>query len=437
MAVRSKNIVRVKFPKVYEYNHPKSGTYFLVDARSKKWGMNERPTFPTKKLALKHAEDIEGKIRQSGAQTDVPKEKVILADRFQDLTVQLAHFGKTPEDAVQHYVQHLGKEAARQSLPFIRELVDGWTKYKRADKTVTERYLKEAEMYGRFIKRKWGDKKPDEIKRNDVDLTLKGMKISNNTRRKFLRFIRMFFNWVVEEGHIPKNPTVGIKFKSDDFEAKFYTPEQIKKLLRYVAETNKDLVGYFALLTFAGLRPSEGTRVQWEDYSPKVKELYVRKGKTGHRHIILQPAAVEWLQWHKDNNPKDAPFIKVPNLENRMKKIREAVFNGGWIQDGLRHGFGTYYKSKIKSINEVADYMGNSPGIVKRHYASTIPADECQTFWDLTPAVVLADEPTDKKNTATSSPDDGMKKLPIAELNQPTIIAPATHGKISVGCSGG
>jgi hypothetical protein len=38
-----------------------------------------------------------------GLQTDVPKEKVILAERYQQLAEQLSHFGQTPEDAVKHY----------------------------------------------------------------------------------------------------------------------------------------------------------------------------------------------------------------------------------------------------------------------------------------------------------------------------------------------
>jgi hypothetical protein len=66
-----------------------------------------------------------------------------MADRFQGLTVQLAHFGKSPEDAVTHYVQHLGLEALRQAKPFVRDLVDQWEKYKKAGQTVTKRYLNE------------------------------------------------------------------------------------------------------------------------------------------------------------------------------------------------------------------------------------------------------------------------------------------------------
>jgi len=67
MFFRSKNIVRAKFPKVYEYNHPKSGTYYLVDARKKRYGLTERKTFQSKTLAIKHAADIEEQLIKFGA----------------------------------------------------------------------------------------------------------------------------------------------------------------------------------------------------------------------------------------------------------------------------------------------------------------------------------------------------------------------------------
>ena len=50
--------------------------------------------------------------------------------------------------------------------------------------------------------------------------------------------------------------------------------------------------------------------------------------------------------------------------------MSKAVFNSEWIQDG----FGPFFKARIKNVDEVADYMGNSPGIVKWHYARTINA---------------------------------------------------------------
>ena len=235
--------------------------------------------------------------------------------------------------------------------------------------------------------------KPDVPKRNEIDLLLKGMKISNNTRKQYLKYIRQFYGWVFDEGYISKNPTDGIFFKSDSFEARFYSVETRAKLLKHVAENSKPLIGYYSLLTFAGLRPTEGTRVEWDDINFLTKELYVRPGKTGARHIELEPAAIAWLNWHREQSPKDAPFVELRALPNREKEIRSAVLNGNWIQDGLRHGFATYFKNLKKDVTLTSHIMGNSVSIVKKHYARTIPDEECRSFWSLTPDKVLSDGP--------------------------------------------
>jgi hypothetical protein len=94
-------------------------------------------------------------------------------------------------------------------------------------------------------------------------------------------------------------------------------------------------------------------------------------------------------------------------LPNREKAVREAVFDGEWIQDGLRHGFATYFKNLKNSIALVSDYMGNSPDVVKRHYARTIPAAECQAFWALTPQVALAEDQKATPTSASPTPEGG------------------------------
>jgi hypothetical protein len=91
-------IIRGTFPQVYKLKHTKGEPYFLVSARSAKWGLNERKIFPTQTLAERHAKEIEKQLLKFGSQTQIPKEKVLMADRLQELTSQLAHFGKSPED---------------------------------------------------------------------------------------------------------------------------------------------------------------------------------------------------------------------------------------------------------------------------------------------------------------------------------------------------
>ena len=412
-------IIRKTFPQVYALESPDKGKYWLVSARSAKWGLNQRKIFSTEDLALKYARDLEAQVIQNGKQSDIPKEKLQLAASYEKLVAKLSGYGRTPEEAVDHFLAHLGNEAAKQAKPFIRDLVDSWKQFKYADSTLSHRTVVEIRSYARFIKTKWGGLKPDDLKRNDIDLLLKKLKIANITRRKYLLYVRMFFSWMKAEGHITQNPTDGIKYKVGGFNGAFYTPEDTKKLLRYVAEKEPDLIGYYALLTFAGLRPSEGARVQWKDFSFATNELHVRPGKTGARHCPLEPVAVEWMKWHRDNCPKDAPFVQLRALPNREKTVREAVFNGEWIQDGLRHGFATYFKNLKNSIALVSDYMGNSPDVVKRHYARTIPAAGCQTFWALTPQMVLADEPKANPTPPSHAPGVGASEHGVLEGGLP------------------
>src|SRR5208282_415279 len=57
--------IRKGFPKVYRYQ--KDGNdYFLVDGRSKTWGLKIRKNFNMKEDALKFAQEIEGQISEHG-----------------------------------------------------------------------------------------------------------------------------------------------------------------------------------------------------------------------------------------------------------------------------------------------------------------------------------------------------------------------------------
>ncbi len=190
-------VIRKTFPRVYALKDNKSGTtYYLVSARSKKWGMDKRPTFPTEREALDYARQIEKTLQSSGSQAKIPKETTELADRFLTLLERLRPYGKAPEDAVDHYLIFLGDQALRQTIPTIEDLSKKWEAYKFADSTLAQKTKIEIQQYARFIRRSWGTMKPDVPKRNEIDLLLKGMKISNNTRKQYLKYIRQFFGWV-------------------------------------------------------------------------------------------------------------------------------------------------------------------------------------------------------------------------------------------------
>lgn len=58
-----------------------------------------------------------------------------------------------------------------------------------------------------------------------------------------------------------------------------------------------------------------------------------------------------------------------------------------WPQNALRHTFGSHYYALTKSISETAYEMGNSEGVVRRHYVNAVEDDDCKRLWRLTPAI--------------------------------------------------
>ena len=387
-------VIRKSFPQIYKLVHPKSGeAYYVGSARSSKWGMNERPVFAKEKEALDWARNIAEQIQTTGAQPALPREAKLQAEAYVKLVERLLPLGRTPEEAVEHYVKWLGEEMIRKAKPTIGHLVDQFQSHKLLEK-VDEQYQNEIKVHCRFIKRTWGARRVDELRKNEIDVDLTKRHPNKNTRRKYLTFVRMFFNWVLGEdkGYVVRNPADGIKYKAERFEKEFYPPETLKTLLRYIAENHKELVGYYSLLAFAGLRPSEGARIQWNHINFTTHNLHVIRGKTDARDIILEPVALEWTRWHREKSPKESPFVPQQNLFNFEREVREgfrAVNSGKWIADGLRHGFATFYRSLKESDPAVALYMGNSVAMIKKHYAKNIPKSELDTFWGLTPAVVL------------------------------------------------
>jgi len=386
---KPKTKIRSTFPQVYRLTDRDSGgPYFVVSARSKKFGMNHQKRFPTEDEAVAYHEQIKAQILNHGmsvvtaGESDVVKKYLVLSDR-------LKPFLKTPEEAVDWFIGHLGREAIRNTIPTIEVLADKWKEFKYSDTTLSKPMLTEIKMYVKFIKWKWGTQKPDELKRNDIDLVLRGLQISNNTRKKYLLFIRMFFGWCLDEGKLLKNPTDGISFKGEVFRKEFHQSQEIKTFLQQVIVLDERLVGYYSLLIFAGLRPAEGAKVRWEDINFETNQLYVRKSKTDHRYINLEPVTMEWLKWFKEHSAEGSSFIPPKNLYNLERWIREETFGDKWLSHGFRHGFGTYHKSKYQNIHLTSDLMGNSVQMIKKHYAQTVPSGELTAYWGLTPSVVL------------------------------------------------
>ena len=124
--------IRKGFPKVYRYQ--KDGNdYFLVDGRSKQWGLNIRKNFNMKDDALAFAKGIEDQIEENGKK--VSDNQVYQDKEIGRFVTQLKPHGKTIGDAVRFYIHHLEQEIKNSAVPPIKDLCLKWYEEKRDSKT--------------------------------------------------------------------------------------------------------------------------------------------------------------------------------------------------------------------------------------------------------------------------------------------------------------
>jgi integrase len=264
------------------------------------------------------------------------------------------------------------------------EQTNNWMRESKPLSLKTKRALK---VYWKYITEKLGEYKLSEITHEMMDKLVESVVSgeSNTTRKHYLRHVRMFFNWCVKQRLIRENPTVGIQVSIKRKEIEIYPPDEIERLLRLVESKYPSLLGYYCLIIFGGLRPSEAERVEWTDLNCDRKEVFVKPlGKTGSRRFVLKDTETlwVWLERIKTKFPNQ-PLNPTKSHENTQKKVRLEF--GVWIQDGLRHSFGTYYHSLIRNIPEVVYVMGNSIEIAKRHYVREVSKEWMEKFWALKP----------------------------------------------------
>jgi len=150
------------------------------------------------------------------------------------------------------------------------------------------------------------------------------------------------------------------------------------------------LVPYFALATFAGMRPSVPDGEIWKlgVAKDRVRLLNLATGvihvtpeiaKTDDiRAVKIRPNLAAWL---KSYPLEDYPII-MPNMPKLLADVRKEF---GLGDDVLRHTMISAHVAKFRSIGEAAIEAGNSESIIRAHYLNVMSEDEANAFWSIVP----------------------------------------------------
>lgn len=174
-----------------------------------------------------------------------------------------------------------------------------------------------------------------------------------------------------------------------------YTADELKKLLAACKDYKDGLDRKcsacrlpFAFMAFAGIRPTEVTKLRWENVSASEGTIHIGKGvakKSQRRNIRIHPTLQAWIE----TVPKEQRRGKIvpgrwPYRAARVR--REAGIDGHEKQDALRHSFGSYLYAVEKDDSALIADMGQEHFRTFRDfYMKAVHAKDAIAYWGVVP----------------------------------------------------
>lgn len=295
---------------------------------------------------------------------------------------QLKPYGKTIGDAVEYYLRHLKTE--RGSIP-VRQAADELIANRTAA-GLSKVYIGDLRSrLGRFAK-SFGDRSVASITTKEIVAWLESLGVGPVTRNTFRRDVRTLFSFCIEHGYATENPAASkttLAKEQNNKDVEVLSVEQAKKLL---AKSSPDMLPYWAIGLFAGLRPSEIRKMDWSDVDLDDALITVRASKTGRKRFVkIQANLTQWLALHRRDEGK---VVAPANFRKSYPADRAAAGLSDWAVNAMRHSFGSYHVAQFNDIPALAVQMGNSPEIIERHYRKAVRPKEAHRYWALAPDTV-------------------------------------------------
>jgi integrase len=217
--------------------------------------------------------------------------------------------------------------------------------------------------------------------------------------------ISAFFNFCIEREWIEQNPCTEIKIKAIENEVTILTIEQTEALMKAAAASRHadKMVPYFAVCLFAGLRPTEAMRLDWSRIRFEDGRIEILRDTTKTRRrrwAKIEANGLDWLRpyskpsglivsgfsamtWKRQFNSIRMAAGLIPNPEAEEQSPTDAP--RVWDQDIMRHSFASYWLAVHKNAPALAEIMGNTVPIIRKHYENTVLEDVAARFWAIRP----------------------------------------------------
>lgn len=208
---------------------------------------------------------------------------------------------------------------------------------------------------------------------------LASLNVSPVSQGVYYRTLRAFFNWCVEHDLLRTNPAARVKIaKAKETEPEFLTVDACKSIL----ELEPPYRHAYALALFAGLRPHEVARLDWQQVNRLERIIRVpgAVSKTGTARIIEGLPDTLWRRI-ADAPESGAVFDLQPRRMAERAKVKAKLDK--WPQDALRHTFATYHVASFGDVAKTSLILGHkgAPDLLHRHYRGLATKAQGDAFW--------------------------------------------------------
>lgn len=261
-----------------------------------------------------------------------------------------------------------------------------------AERQLTNAHIKTVKSRMKRLVQMWGDRHMSDISKEELEAYLRGID-SSETALNHLRTLSSIYSFAKEADLLPwgsRDVTQRIRRpKQVRREPQFFTPQEMRALLRTAASGQKETHYQVAMLVlggFVGMRTEEIMRIHWEDIllDHKVARLHGSITKTSRRRMARLPDnAVAWLR--KVARPS-GPVVTEP-VRDALYRREDIQHDSGviWKNNGLRHSYVTYSMAVERNAFIVAEQVGNSPEVLHEHYMGLVLPTDAEEWFGITP----------------------------------------------------
>lgn len=244
---------------------------------------------------------------------------------------------------------------------------------------------------------------------------------SNNTRK----WLRAAFAFGVKRGILSANPVAVVEpTPVDERVPEHWNASRVASLLRAAQEFKPDMIPLLSVMAFAGLRPHEAVQLGWEHINLTesiIRVLPVTSKIRQIRAIDIPENLRLWLLPFRKSKGSIAPAVMTitrwrirlsaasvlgtDDVQQRLgghrgksgvdiKRHRlgwDSVVSDAkkcgklWSHDILRHSMATAWLAVHNDIYKLAEQLGNSPDVIRRHYKGLCTESEGRAYWEIVP----------------------------------------------------